>query len=438
MNNIDISVIVTVHNAENYLSQALDSVVNQTYRNIEIICIDGGSSDASPEILKEYALRDSRIRIINDTNTSYGHKINRGMDEARGEYIAVLESDDSFEKDMLEKLWKIVELYHPDMVNGNYYECWDIGNHTVKRKHVLYHEQPYEQLIDNSAHSDQMEIMDRYWTGLYKRSFLEKNDIRLNESPGASFQDMSFRFLLSVLAETSYHISDFVYNYRMDNPYSSMKDQSKTVVIVDEHDYLENELKKRDIDDENIWFLKYFWKYVDFDGNLTHLQAASRPMLVERYREELEKDLPKMPQISGRQYFHTEDWILSDSEKHVKYLEESFQNFKKVDEHFLEFVENTICSDKALILFGCGRRAEYALNRLDDICSRDSITCFSDNSIEKRDSEFMGYRVYAPEDTLKKYPDAKYLITSIKYGEEITEGLIEKGISKENIVLFDI
>ncbi len=76
---VKISVIVTVHNAEKYLRECLDSVCNQTFSQIEILCIDGGSTDLSPQILKEYQQKDNRIQIIHDPNTSYGHKINVGM-----------------------------------------------------------------------------------------------------------------------------------------------------------------------------------------------------------------------------------------------------------------------------------------------------------------------------------------------------------------------
>ena len=91
--NIKITVLVTVHNSEKYLKQCLESVCKQSFKEIEVLCIDGGSTDTSPEILKAYQRHDSRIRIINDPNTSYGHKINIGIIQARGDYIGILESD---------------------------------------------------------------------------------------------------------------------------------------------------------------------------------------------------------------------------------------------------------------------------------------------------------------------------------------------------------
>ena len=99
--NPDVTIVVTVHNAAKFLRECMDSVCGQTYKNIEIICVDGGSTDNSASILNEYSQKDERIKIINDTNTSYGHKVNIGIEEAKGQYIGILESDDMLKPDMV-------------------------------------------------------------------------------------------------------------------------------------------------------------------------------------------------------------------------------------------------------------------------------------------------------------------------------------------------
>ena len=124
--DVKITVIITVHNAEKYLKECLDSAISQTFSDIEILCMDGGSTDSSPQILSEYAARDARIHVINDPNTSYGHKINEGIRYAKGRYIAVLESDDMYRPDMLERLFEIAEQYEADYVNGDYFNIFDI------------------------------------------------------------------------------------------------------------------------------------------------------------------------------------------------------------------------------------------------------------------------------------------------------------------------
>ena len=89
-----VSVIIPVYNVEKYLRQCLDSVINQTLKDIEIICVDDGSTDNCPNILDEYAAKDARIKIIHKKNEGYGKAMNVGISHASGEYIGIVEPDD--------------------------------------------------------------------------------------------------------------------------------------------------------------------------------------------------------------------------------------------------------------------------------------------------------------------------------------------------------
>lgn len=237
MKNIKITVIITVHNAEKYLKECIDSVLSQSFRNIEILCMDGGSTDRSPQILNEYACKDERIRIIDDKNTSYGHKVNEGILQAKGEYISVLESDDLYQPYMLEKLYQVAEKYHPDYVNADYYNFYNVGKKRYYALVKMYEEEDYGRLLKSKDCLQNMKQILRYWTGIFRKDFLLEKEIRMNESPGASFQDMSFRFLTSALSDTTYHISLPVYLYRIDNLDSSVYDSKKAVIIADEFDF---------------------------------------------------------------------------------------------------------------------------------------------------------------------------------------------------------
>lgn len=93
-NKVKVSIVVPIYNVEKYLRQCLDSIVNQTLKNIEIICVNDGSTDNSLKIIQEFADKDSRIKIINKENTGYGNSMNIGFDAAIGEYIGIVESDD--------------------------------------------------------------------------------------------------------------------------------------------------------------------------------------------------------------------------------------------------------------------------------------------------------------------------------------------------------
>ncbi|MTK64562.1 MAG: glycosyltransferase [Methanobacterium sp.] len=114
--NCKISIIVPVYNIENYLGQCLESLVSQTLKEIEIICVNDGSTDGSTEILEVFASKDDRIKIINKENAGLGAARNTGMLEVKGEYIGFVDSDDYVDTTMYEKLYNNAKNYDSDMV----------------------------------------------------------------------------------------------------------------------------------------------------------------------------------------------------------------------------------------------------------------------------------------------------------------------------------
>jgi glycosyltransferase involved in cell wall biosynthesis len=116
MNDYKVSVIVPVYNADKYLRQCLDSIINQTFKNVEIICVNDGSTDSSLDILNEYAKKDERIIIVNQKNSGAGIARNNGLEIARGKYISFLDSDDFFEPTMYEQLYDKAETHQADIV----------------------------------------------------------------------------------------------------------------------------------------------------------------------------------------------------------------------------------------------------------------------------------------------------------------------------------
>ena len=122
MNNPKISVILPVYNVEKYLSECLDSIVNQTLKEIEIICVNDGSTDNSFTILKEYASKDNRIKIIDKENEGQGYARKLGLDNASGEYILFCDSDDYYaELTAFEELYNYIEKVKIDVVIFNHY-----------------------------------------------------------------------------------------------------------------------------------------------------------------------------------------------------------------------------------------------------------------------------------------------------------------------------
>ena len=116
-----ISVIVPVYNVEKYLRECLESLICQTLEDIEIICINDGSTDSSLAILEEFAAKDARIKIINKENSGYGASMNAGLNAAAGEYIGIIESDDFADKKMFEDLYNLALKNDADIVKSDFY-----------------------------------------------------------------------------------------------------------------------------------------------------------------------------------------------------------------------------------------------------------------------------------------------------------------------------
>ena len=123
-----ISIIIPVYNTKIYLKKCLDSVINQTFKDIEIICIDDGSTDGSLDILQSYAKQDKRFVILKQEHKGAGEARNNGMNIAKGKYIQFLDSDDWFELNMLENMYNNAEKYSTDILVCSSRKVDDSGN----------------------------------------------------------------------------------------------------------------------------------------------------------------------------------------------------------------------------------------------------------------------------------------------------------------------
>ena len=434
---IKISVIMTIHNAEKYIRECMESVLNQTFSEIEVLCIDGGSTDGTPHILKEYAERDLRIRIINDANTSYGHKVNRGIEEAVGEYISVVESDDMYEPYMLEKLYAAAERYHTDFVNADYTCFFDINGQKFGYTVKMYPEENYNCVINYKECPERFGIIPRYWTGLFRKDYLVREDIKMNESPGASYQDMSFRFLTSILAERAYHLDIPVYLYRIDNPESSMYDSKKTIVIAEEHEFLRKVLLKRNIRNRFIWHNLYQWKYTDFRGNMRHLKGRYREELFDRYLEELEKDREDLARYAELGYSQWMAEMITESPETVaRLIEGDAKAEKEREQQQYQFLRKVSYWDKGkkAVVFGCGKRGGLLLELLR--FEENRICCLTDNSETLWNTVKQGHKILAPADAVIQYSDAFYIVANKFHAEEIVRQLRGLGIPEDRIYIF--
>ena len=166
--NPKVSVIVPVYNVERYLRRCLDSLVNQTLEEIEIILINDGSTDGSLSILEEYALKDSRIRVINQENQKQGAARNNGLKVAQGEYVGFVDSDDWVDEDFLEKLYNSAKNNDADI---------SVATIIRKREYVQKYRVYYTEEKVYETLKDKIEICNipkccYVWNKLYKKELL--------------------------------------------------------------------------------------------------------------------------------------------------------------------------------------------------------------------------------------------------------------------------
>ncbi len=206
-----VTIIIPVYNVEKYLREAIDSAINQTYKNLEIILIDDGSTDNSGKICDEYAKLDDRIKVIHKINGGLSDARNAGLDNATGKYIMFLDSDDFFELDAAEKMYNEIEEKDADYVIGNYINVTDEGEKWERPVFDLEKFKPFKLSIYDYKNS--FFIMNSgVWNKIFKKEFIDKLNLRF--VLGLPAEDAIFTTYCFMKAEKVYYTPHIVLNYR--------------------------------------------------------------------------------------------------------------------------------------------------------------------------------------------------------------------------------
>lgn len=213
---VKVSVVIPVYNVENYLEDCLNSIVNQTLTDIEIICINDGSTDNSQEILEIYAKKDERISVYTQKNQGHAVATNRGMTYATGEYLYLMDSDDIIKDNALELTYKkaketdvdfvIFKAINYDNQKGEYYETQSYSMKEIHRR-------TQDKVFRYDDVMDLIFIMSvTPWSKLYKRQFIEDNNILFPE--GLIFDDNVFFWDVLFSADKMIFLDEFLFTRR--------------------------------------------------------------------------------------------------------------------------------------------------------------------------------------------------------------------------------
>ena len=217
---VKVSIIIPVYNVSEYLKQCLDSVVNQTINETEIIIVNDGSTDNSEGICRKYAEKDSRITLIHQENAGLAAARQAGLEKATGEYIGFVDSDDWLEPTMYEEMYDKAVAHDADIVFCNVYKNED------KKEEVLFPSGYYDRKgmetvifprllahFDTSGHEDTIRWCN--WLRLYRRKLIEDFDIRFDKR-FRRCQDLPFTFECTIHAQSYYYMGErYLYHNRM-------------------------------------------------------------------------------------------------------------------------------------------------------------------------------------------------------------------------------
>ncbi len=283
---VAISVLVPIFNMEKYLRQALDSLTTQSFDDFEVLCINDGSTDGSRAIIQEYLDKDSRFRVIDKDNSGYGASMNRGMREARGEYIAILEPDDFFEPNALELLYGLASSNDADVAKANYWFYWSKGE-----KNQLIEACKAPEFGKSFNPRDFQEVfftIPSIWSAIYRRSMLLENRVSFLETRGASYQDMGFQFKVWCSAKKVVMSQTAILHYRQDNEASSVNDPAKALCVVKELNSCEQFIQD-DPDRDDLAKVLFRLRYDSYMWNFARLGSEGR----EEFFPKMHKDLQR-------------------------------------------------------------------------------------------------------------------------------------------------
>lgn len=232
---LEVSVIVPCFNTAQYLDQCLKSIEADDLASLEVIVLNDGSTDNSLEIMRHHERLDSRIRVIDKANQGYGATVNRGIEESRGAYIAIVEPDDYLKPGMYTSLMGLARTYgEPDIVKSAYWRVCMPGTPQENVCHCAYYKR-INKKVQPFTLRDNPRLIQHHpsiWSAMYKRSFLDEFGIHFKEVPGAGWVDNPFLIQTLAQARSIVYTDDSFYCYREDLPTSSSAKKASDLPIV--------------------------------------------------------------------------------------------------------------------------------------------------------------------------------------------------------------
>lgn len=413
---LKISIIIPVYNVEKYLAECLESVINQSYANIEIICVNDGSTDSSPQILQLYAKKDERIRVISQSNHGLSMARNTGIEHATGEYICFLDSDDMLVETAADTVVKALESALVDVLVFNANLIYE--NEHCKRQYNIteYFKRKgrYSEIVSGQEMFVNMMKNNDFCIAacllIVKREWLLQKKIKFY--PGIIHEDNMFCVQCYLGANTVKYINESLYIYRIrENSITTKKaDELKLYSLMINYEFTLRELFS---DKYQEAVKEQLNRYMD--GLLYSIRLVDNELFKTIGR--------KTERIKG---FEME--ALCKSLQIGKYHSEEYDEYVYM-EGFKRCIENS----NGIILYGAGEIGKLVHGYLCKQGDGQRIKAFVVTEKVPEDSSYMGTKIYALEQLEEEIQEKEYLVVIAvgkKYQSEIKDLCREKKLNR--------
>lgn len=405
-----VSAILPSLNVVAYIEKCLNSVQNQTLQDIEIICVDAGSTDGTAEIIRAHAASDSRITYVISEKRSYGYQMNLGLSMAFGEYIAILDTDDMIEPDMYENLYKTAVEQDADFVKADYREfCEEDGGLRFTKYARIIADDLYERIVEPAReHRCFHANTTATWSGIYKNEFLKKNGVCYNETPGAAYQDTGFWFQVYAFAEKGYFLKKPFYLYRRDNPNSSVVRRGNAFAICDEFDFVLDKLEGT-----QRWpLVRDAFAYNFYDRYKWNLERIAKEFHIE-FLERMQKDFCFLQEKAGWSFSYWDSWEQEEVQQIMCSPRDYYNNTLQMRKVFL----GKLTAEETIIIYGAGKFGKMLYRALEN---KERVCCFAvtDGSTAAKYMENVPIKVISQ---LREYTEKGTVIVAVKSEKQKAE-----------------
>ncbi|WP_026658283.1 glycosyltransferase [Butyrivibrio sp. AC2005] len=432
---IRLSIILPSYNVADYIEECLNSVLAQEIGPIEIICVDAWSDDGTLEIINNYAVNDGRIRLFCSDIKSYGKQVNIGIEAARGEYISIIETDDYIEPNMLKHLYWNAKKNKAQVVKTEYKMLYGKGDEELCENAFYIPKNIRTQYAFDTDVEAVVHNWDSYiWNGIYQKDFLNAYKIRMNESPGAAYQDIGFQHKVLNYADRIMYIRGNYYNYRVAREGASSLNRNCLRYVYQEY--------KNII--ESTWLKKGHFPFVLLRMHTAFTREIGKALMFEEAErdpdidEEFEWFIKTIVDNNEKLLFSRN--ILSDEQiECYKKIFDNYKEYKAKQEEEILFIKRwyreftTRLGDFDLVLFGCGKRGIALCHFF--LRNKCKLVDVVDNDCNKLGKAYGPFIVSNPKDAIRKHPDAVFCISNKNNTQEICSQLKEAGIKDNQIEL---